>query len=70
MSYQLQDGWSSVNFVRPAHAWSPCTAPMSCRFRARPDPATPPGPPLRGAVDPVVIADADSYAETLRATAP
>ncbi len=26
MRYQLQDGWTSVNFVRPPTAWSCCTA--------------------------------------------
>lgn len=29
MSYQLQDGWSSVNFVRPAHALVALHGPMS-----------------------------------------
>ncbi|MEN9477019.1 MAG: hypothetical protein RLZZ300_1160 [Pseudomonadota bacterium] len=68
MSYQLQDGWSSVNFVRPAHALvalhgadvvhvsvlglNSGNATKGHRFEA--------------AVDPVVIADADSYAETLK----
>jgi glycyl-tRNA synthetase beta subunit len=37
MSYQLQDGWSSVNFVRPAHGLVACTAPRSCRLAPRPD---------------------------------
>ena len=32
MSYQLADGWSSVNFVRPAHKLSPCMAPTWCPF--------------------------------------
>ena len=37
MSYQLQGGcelpgWSTVNFVRPAHGWWRCTAQGSCLF--------------------------------------
>ncbi len=68
MSYQLADGWSSVHFVRPAHGLvalhgadivpvavlglSSGRATHGHRFEA--------------AVDPVVIADADSYAETLK----
>jgi glycyl-tRNA synthetase beta chain len=67
MTYQLADGWSSVNFVRPAHGLVALhgadVVPVSVlglnsgrethghRFEA--------------AVDPVVIADADSYAATL-----
>jgi glycyl-tRNA synthetase beta chain len=49
MSYQLADGWSSVNFVRPAHGWWRCTAPTWCRWalglKAGNSHA---GPPLRG----------------------
>lgn len=69
MRYQLQDGWTSVNFVRPAHGLvalhgtqvligvkalglSAGTATHGHRFEAK--------------VDPVVIRDADSYAEQLR----
>lgn len=64
MSYQLADGWSSVNFVRPAHGLVALhgaeVVPVSVlglqagretqghRFEAR--------------IDPVVIRDADSYA--------
>ncbi|WP_371324527.1 glycine--tRNA ligase subunit beta [Dechloromonas sp. ZY10] len=67
MTYQLADGWSSVNFVRPAHALLALhgneVVPVSVlglnsgrqthghRFEA--------------AVDPVIIANADSYPETL-----
>lgn len=67
MTYQLADGWSSVNFVRPAHGLVALhgadVVPVSVlglnsgrethghRFEA--------------AVDPVEIADADSYAATL-----
>jgi glycyl-tRNA synthetase beta chain len=67
MTYQLQDGWSSVNFVRPAHGLVALhgadVVPLSIlglnagrqthghRFEAK--------------VDPVVLADADGYTETL-----
>ena len=68
MSYQLQDGWSSVNFVRPAHKLVALhgadVVPVSILGLEA-------GRETRGhrfeaAVDPVVIADADSYAEALR----
>ena len=68
MSYQLADGWSSVNFVRPAHALLALhgtdVVPVAVlgltagkqthghRFEAR--------------VDPIVIGHADSYAQQLR----
>jgi len=67
MSYQLQDGWSSVNFVRPAHGLVALhgsdVVPLTLlglnsgrethghRFEAR--------------VDPVVLAHADEYAASL-----
>ena len=67
MTYQLQDGWSSVNFVRPAHGLVALHGdeilPVSVlglnagrethghRFEAR--------------IDPVVLADADEYAARL-----
>ncbi|MGB5011098.1 MAG: glycine--tRNA ligase subunit beta, partial [Candidatus Dechloromonas phosphoritropha] len=68
MSYQLQDGWSSVNFVRPAHKLVALhgadVVPVSVLGLSS-------GRETRGhrfeaAVDPVVFADADSYAETLK----
>ena len=68
MSYQLQDGWSSVNFVRPAHKLVALhgadVVPVSILGLKS-------GRETRGhrfeaAVDPVVIADADAYAEALR----
>lgn len=68
MTYQLQDGWSSVHFVRPAHGLValhgssvvPVTAlgltagnsTQGHRFEAK--------------VNPVVFKDADSYAQQLR----
>jgi glycyl-tRNA synthetase beta chain len=67
MTYQLADGWSSVNFVRPAHGLVALhgaeVVPVSVlgldagrnthghRFEA--------------AVDPIVLKDADSYAQQL-----
>ena len=68
MTYQLQDGWSSVNFVRPAHALVALhgadVVPVSVLgLSAGRDTK---GHRFEAAVDPVVIADADSYAETLR----
>ena len=68
MTYQLQDGWSSVNFVRPAHALVALhgtdVVPVSALgLSAGRDTK---GHRFEAAVDPVVIADADSYAETLR----
>jgi len=68
MSYQLQDGWSSVNFVRPAHKLVALhgadVVPVSILGLSA-------GRETRGhrfeaAVDPVVIADADAYPEALR----
>ncbi len=68
MTYQLQDGWSSVNFVRPAHALVALhgadVVPVSVLgLSAGRDTK---GHRFEAAVDPVVISDADSYAETLR----
>ncbi len=68
MSYQLQDGWSSVNFVRPAHKLVALhgadVVPVSILgLNAGRETQ---GHRFEAAVDPLVIADADSYAETLR----
>ncbi len=67
MSYQLQDGWSSVNFVRPAHALvvlhGADVVPVSVLGLTSGN--TTKGHRFEAAVDPVVIADADSYAATL-----
>ena len=73
MSYQLETdcelpGWSSVNFVRPAHALVALhgadVVPVSV-LGLNSGNATK-GHRFEAAVDPVVIADADSYAETLK----
>ena len=68
MSYQLADGWSSVNFVRPAHALVALhgadVVPVS--VLGLQSGRSTKGHRFEAAVDPVVIADADSYAATLR----
>jgi len=67
MSYQLADGWNSVNFVRPAHALVALhgsdVVPVS--VLGLQSGKTTKGHRFEAAVDPVVIADADSYAATL-----
>ena len=67
MSYQLADGWSSVNFVRPAHGLVALhgadvvpVAVLGLNSGRETH-----GHRFEAAVDPVVIADADSYAATL-----
>ena len=67
MTYQLADGWSSVNFVRPAHALVALhgadAIPVSV-LGLNSGRATK-GHRFEAAIDPVVITDADSYAATL-----
>jgi glycyl-tRNA synthetase beta chain len=64
MTYQLSDGWSSVNFVRPAHALLALhgsdIVPISV-LGLQAGNATH-GHRFEAAVDPIVIRDADSYA--------
>ncbi len=68
MTYQLADGWSSVNFVRPAHALVALhgadVVPVSVLGLSAGNATK--GHRFEAPVDPVVIADADSYAETLK----
>ncbi|MCL2635986.1 MAG: glycine--tRNA ligase subunit beta, partial [Betaproteobacteria bacterium] len=68
MSYQLADGWSSVNFVRPAHALVALhgadVVPVSALGLAAGRETH--GHRFEAAVDPVIIAEADAYAATLR----
>ena len=68
MTYQLADGWNTVNFVRPAHKLVALhgadVVPVSILGLAS-GRATQ-GHRFEAAVDPVVFADADSYAATLR----
>jgi len=67
MTYQLADGWSTVNFVRPAHALVTLhgadVVPVS--VLGMDSGRATKGHRFEAAVDPVVIADADSYAATL-----
>ncbi|MCE1241581.1 MAG: glycine--tRNA ligase subunit beta [Azonexaceae bacterium] len=67
MTYQLQDGWRSVNFVRPAHALVALhgaeVVPVSVLGLDAGRQTK--GHRFEAAIDPVVIADADSYAATL-----
>ena len=73
MSYQLESdcelpGWTSVNFVRPAHGLvalhgSAVVAVKALGLKAG---NSTQGHRFEAAVSPVVLADADSYADTLR----
>jgi len=67
MSYQLQDGWTSVNFVRPAHGLVALhgNAVVPLALLGLTSGNTTHGHRFEAAVDPVVIPDADRYAETL-----
>ena len=72
MSYQLETdcelpGWSSVSFVRPAHGLVALHGADVVPVRALGLQAgnTTHGHRFEAAVDPVVLADADSYADTL-----
>ena len=68
MTYQLADGWSSVNFVRPAHALVTLhgseIVPVSVLGLEAGNQTR--GHRFEAAVEPVTIADADSYAATLK----
>ena len=68
MTYQLQDGWTSVNFVRPAHGLVALhgsdVVPLSVLGLAAGNVTR--GHRFEAAMDPVRIADADAYAETLK----
>jgi glycyl-tRNA synthetase beta chain len=68
MTYQLADGWNTVNFVRPAHALVTLhgsdVVPVSVLGLTAGNATK--GHRFEAAIDPVVIADADSYAETLK----
>ncbi len=67
MTYQLQDGWSSVNFVRPAHGLVALhgseVVPVAVLGLTSGNATK--GHRFEAAVDPVIIADADSYAATM-----
>jgi len=69
MRYQLADGWSSVNFVRPAHglvAMHGTEVLLSVKALGLAAGNTTQGHRFEAAVDPVVIQSADSYAEQLQ----
>jgi glycyl-tRNA synthetase beta chain len=72
MSYQLETdcelpGWSSVNFVRPAHSLVALhgTTVVPVKALGLSAGRTTQGHRFEAAVSPVVIANADSYADTL-----
>ncbi|MCI5067263.1 glycine--tRNA ligase subunit beta [Acidovorax sp.] len=73
MSYQLESdcelpGWTSVNFVRPAHGlvalYGSTVVPVKALGLAAGNRTT--GHRFEATVSPVVLADADSYAATLK----
>lgn len=67
MSYQLQDGWSSVNFVRPAHGLVALHGAdiVPLAILGLNSGRETHGHRFEAAVDPVVLADADEYAAKL-----
>ena len=72
MSYQLETdcelpGWTSVNFVRPAHGLVALhgSTVVPVKVLGLKAGNTTHGHRFEAAVDPVVLADADSYAETM-----
>ena len=69
MRYQLQDGWTSVHFVRPAHglvALHGTQVLVGVHALGLTAGNTTHGHRFEASVDPVVIQSADSYAEQLR----
>lgn len=68
MTYQLQDGWSSVNFVRPAHGLVALHGnhiiPVATLGLQAGN--TTHGHRFEAKHDPITLRDADSYAEQLR----
>ena len=69
MRYQLQDGWTSVHFVRPAHglvALHGSEVLVGVHALGLTAGNTTHGHRFEASVDPVVIQSADSYAEQLR----
>lgn len=68
MRYQLQDGWTSVHFVRPAHGlvvMHGTQVLIGVKALGLTAGAATHGHRFEAAVDPVVIQNADSYAEQL-----
>ncbi len=68
MSYQLEDGWSSVHFVRPAHALVALhgTEVVPVSVLGLTAGKVTHGHRFEASVDPVVVRDADSYVQQLR----
>jgi len=69
MRYQLQDGWTSVHFVRPAHGLVVLHGTqvlIGVKALGLTAGVATHGHRFEAAVDPVVIQNADSYAEQLR----
>lgn len=68
MTYQLQDGWSSVNFVRPAHGLVALhgsnIVPIATLGLTAGN--TTHGHRFEAKQDPITLRDADSYAQQLR----
>lgn len=68
MTYQLQDGWSSVHFVRPAHGLvalhGASVVPVTALGLQAGNSTQ--GHRFEASVNPVVFKDADSYAQQLR----
>jgi len=69
MQYQLADGWTSVNFVRPAHGLVALHGEAVVRVSTLGLDAgrTTHGHRFEAAVDPIELMDADRYAEQLEA---
>ncbi len=67
MSYQLADGWSTVNFVRPAHGLVALhgreVVPISVLGLQAGNSTR--GHRFEAGIDPIVLANADSYAQQL-----
>ena len=68
MRYQLQDGWSSVNFVRPAHGLVALhgASVVPVAVLGLQSGRTTQGHRFEAAASPVALRDADSYAAQLR----
>ena len=68
MSYQLEDGWSSVHFVRPAHALVALhgTEVVPVSVLGLTAGKVTHGHRFEASVAPIVVRDADSYAAQLR----
>ena len=68
MSYQLADGWSTVNFVRPVHGLVALHGPdpVDVQMFGLTAGRETHGHRFEAAADPIMLKDADSYAQQLR----